>query len=93
MAQARIQQPLRKRLDVNHLKPDMQRILQKVSVLPHIGLTKLNGDDMKVKAPDGYHWMKSGKEYKLMKDPAGGYKPHKGASKSADFMVQKAHKK
>ena len=23
--------------------------------------------------------MKSGKEYKLMKDPAGGYKPHKDA--------------
>ena len=48
---------------------------------------------MKVPAPKGYHWMKSGKEYKLMKDPAGGYKPHKGATKSADFMVQKAHKK
>ncbi|BCV04421.1 MAG: hypothetical protein CM15mV86_030 [uncultured marine virus] len=46
---------------------------------------------MKVKAPDGYHWMKKGKEYKLMKDPAGGYKPHKGASKSADFAVQKVH--
>jgi hypothetical protein len=48
---------------------------------------------MKVPAPKGYHWMKSGKEYKLMKDPAGGYKPHKGASKSADFAVQKVHKK
>ena len=46
---------------------------------------------MKVKAPDGYHWMKKGKEYKLMKDPAGRYKPHKGASKSADFAVQKVH--
>jgi len=46
---------------------------------------------MKVPAPKGYHWMKSGKEYKLMKDPAGGYKPHKGASKSADFAVQKVH--
>ena len=67
--------------------------MQKVSVLPHIGLTKLNGNGMKVKAPDGYHWMKSGKEYKLMKDPTGGYKPQKGATKSADFMVQKAHKK
>lgn len=44
---------------------------------------------MKVKAPNGYHWMKKGKEYKLMKDSAGGYKPHKGASKSADFAVQK----
>ena len=33
---------------------------------------------MKVKAPDGHHWMKKGSNYKLMKDPAGGYKPHKG---------------
>ena len=47
---------------------------------------------MKVKAPKGYHWMKDGKEYKLMKNPAGGYKPHKGASQSADFKVQKVHK-
>ena len=47
---------------------------------------------MKVKAPDGYHWMKSGKSFKLMKDPAGGYKPPKGASKSAKFEVQKVHK-
>jgi hypothetical protein len=48
---------------------------------------------MKVNAPKGYHWMKSGNSYKLMKDPAGGYKPHKGASKSANFEVQKVHKK
>jgi hypothetical protein len=48
---------------------------------------------MKVQAPKGYHWMKSGKSYKLMKDPAGGYKPHKGASKSANFQIQKVHKK
>lgn len=47
---------------------------------------------MKVKAPDGYHWMKSGKSYKLMKNPSGGYKPHKGASQSANFQVQKVHK-
>lgn len=47
---------------------------------------------MKVKAPEGYHWMKSGKTYNLMKDPADGYKAHKGASKSADFKVQKVHK-
>ena len=25
--------------------------------------------EMKVAAPKGYHWMKSGKSYKLMKDP------------------------
>ena len=48
---------------------------------------------MKVNAHKGYHWMKSGSNYKLMKDPAGGYKPHKGASKTANFAVQKVHKK
>ena len=48
---------------------------------------------MKVKAPDGHHWMKSGSNHKLMKDPADGHKPHKGASKSANFEVQKVHKK
>ena len=31
---------------------------------------------MKVDAPKGYHWMKSGKGYKLMIAPKGGYKPH-----------------
>jgi len=54
---------------------------------------KANLVKMKVPAPKGYHWMKSGKSYKLMKDPAGGYKPHKGASKSANFQIQKVHKK
>lgn len=48
---------------------------------------------MKVSAPKGYHWMKSGKSYKLMKDPKTGYAPHKGASKSANFQIQKVHKK
>ena len=47
---------------------------------------------MQVKAPDGYHWMKSGKTYKLMKDPKDGYKPHKGASKKATFEIQKVHR-
>ena len=46
-----------------------------------------------VEAPEGFHWMKSGKSYKLMKNPAGGYKPHKGASKKAIFEIQQAHKK
>ena len=44
-----------------------------------------------VDAPKGYHWMKSGKGYKLMKNPAGGYKPHKGASLFTSFPVQKKH--
>ena len=45
-----------------------------------------------VEAPKGFHWMKSGKGFKLMKKPAGGYKPHKGAVKTASFMVQKKHR-
>jgi hypothetical protein len=45
-----------------------------------------------VEAPKGYHWMKVGKGFKLMKNPTGGYKPHKGASKKASFEVQKVHK-
>lgn len=48
---------------------------------------------MRVPAPEGYHWMKKGNTYQLMKDPKDGYKPHKGASKSANFKIQKVHKK
>ena len=49
---------------------------------------------MRVKAPKGYHWMKQKNgSFKLMKDPSGGYKPHKGASKTANFAIQKVHKK
>ena len=47
----------------------------------------------KVKAPAGYHWMKAGSGYKLMKNPKGGYKAHKGASTMASFKVQMAHSK
>ena len=41
-----------------------------------------------VKPPKGYHWMKKGNGYKLMKVA---YKPHKGAVKTASFTVQKRH--
>ena len=48
---------------------------------------------MKVAAPKGYHWMKQPKGgYKLMKH-TGKFKPHKGASLTANFDVQKVHKK
>jgi len=43
-----------------------------------------------VTAPEGFHWMKSGKGFKLMK---GEYKPHAGAVKKASFEIQKVHKK
>jgi hypothetical protein len=41
-----------------------------------------------VPAPKGFHWMRAGKGYKLMK---GDYKPHKGAVRNASFEVQKVH--
>jgi len=45
-----------------------------------------------VPAPAGFHWMKHGKGFKLMKDPAGGFVKHVGASKKVSFEVQKVHK-
>ena len=39
-----------------------------------------------VKAPKGFHWMKKGSSFKLMK---GAYKPHKGAVNIAKIAVQK----
>ena len=44
-----------------------------------------------IKAPKGFHFMKSGQTYKLMKN-IGAFKPHKGASLSAKFTVQTKHK-
>tara|TARA_A100001515_G_scaffold134274_1_gene124136 strand:- start:1969 stop:2133 length:165 start_codon:yes stop_codon:yes gene_type:complete len=44
-----------------------------------------------VKAPAGFHWMKKGNSYKLMKH-TGKFKPHRGASLSASFDVQKVHR-
>ena len=44
----------------------------------------------KLKAPKGFHFMKSGKSYKLMKNE-GKFKSHKGASLTAEFEVQKTH--
>ena len=44
---------------------------------------------MQVAAPKGYHWMKSGKTYKLMKDPAGGYKPTKALLKKPTLKYKR----
>ena len=30
-----------------------------------------------VEAPKGFHWMRNGKNFKLMKNPAGGYRTKK----------------
>jgi|TARA_R110000782_G_scaffold29003_1_gene72458 hypothetical protein len=45
-----------------------------------------------VSSPKGFHWMKKGSQFKLMKNPTGGFKPHKGASLKASFPIQKVHK-
>ena len=46
----------------------------------------------KVPAPAGFHFMKHGEgEYKLMKNPKGGFKPHEGGSEEAEFPIQKVH--
>ena len=42
-----------------------------------------------VAPPKGFHWMKAGKGYRLMK---GDYTPHAGAVKKASFEIQKVHK-
>jgi len=60
-----------------------------------MGYAKSGGKVSSVKtvnAPKGFHWMKKGKEFKLMKNPSTGYKPHKGATLKASFPIQKVHK-
>lgn len=44
-----------------------------------------------VKAPAGFHWMKDGSGYKLMKH-TGKFVKHPGASLTAKFKIQKRHK-
>ena len=46
----------------------------------------------RVKAPAGFHWMKSGKQYKLMKT-SGKLVKLPGASVYASFPVKKVHKR
>ena len=43
-----------------------------------------------IKAPKGFHFMKSGKSLKLMKHK-GKFKAHKGASLTAKLKVVKTH--
>ena len=44
-----------------------------------------------VKAPAGFHWMKDGSGYKLMKH-TGKFVKHPSASLTAKFKIQKRHK-
>ena len=54
---------------------------------------KQNADKVEVDPPKGYHWMKQPKGgYKLMKH-TGKFVPHKGASLTANFPIQKKHSK
>ena len=46
--------------------------------------------EKKVKAPSGYHWMKAGRGFKLMKH-SGKFTPHKNATLYAKFKIQKKH--
>jgi len=48
------------------------------------GTLKISSKKAKVPAPKGHHWMLEGGRYYLMK---GDYKPHAGASKTADFKL------
>ena len=48
---------------------------------------------MKVKAPKGYQWMKSGSGAPTLMKHSGKFVKHKGASLFADFKIQKLHKK
>jgi hypothetical protein len=48
-------------------------------------------EKMKVKAPRGYHFMKKKGKFKLMKNPKGGYKKHKGSSLTMSVPVVKKH--
>jgi len=45
-----------------------------------------------VKAPAGFHWMKDGSGFKLMKH-SGKFVKHPGASLTAKFKIQKRHSK
>jgi|TARA_Y100000114_G_C11677322_1_gene286868 hypothetical protein len=46
---------------------------------------------MKVKAPKGYHWMKTGKGTPKLMKHTGKFVKHKGASTTYNFAVQKKH--
>ena len=48
---------------------------------------------MKVKAPKGYHWMTAGKGAPKLMKHSGKFVKQKGASLTADFKIQKLHKK
>jgi|TARA_X000001388_G_C2231137_1_gene123201 hypothetical protein len=48
---------------------------------------------MKVKAPKGYHWMKKGNAAPKLMKHKGKFVPHKGASLTHNFAIQKLHAK
>ena len=48
------------------------------------GTLNISSKKAEVPAPKGHHWMLEGGRYYLMK---GDYKPHPGASRTADFKL------
>tara|TARA_R100001510_G_C7654998_1_gene213910 strand:+ start:494 stop:718 length:225 start_codon:yes stop_codon:yes gene_type:complete len=70
------------------IKPAKKKGTMPKSVYKKGGSTSMKS----VKAPAGFHWMKDGSSYKLMKH-TGKFKPHKGGSLVAKFKIQKVHKK
>ena len=60
---------------------------------PNYAKNSKRKEKMKVKAPKGYHWMSSGKGAPKLMKHKGKFVPHKGASLSFNFSIQKLHNK
>ncbi len=57
--------------------------------LVHDAMSKVESEKnvLEVIAPVGYHWMKNKGQYELMKNPYGGYSPHKDSSIKAKIKI------
>tara|TARA_R100000388_G_scaffold38652_1_gene29824 strand:- start:747 stop:968 length:222 start_codon:yes stop_codon:yes gene_type:complete len=70
------------------IKPAKKKGTMPKSVFKKGGSTSMKA----VKAPAGFHWMKDGSGFKLMKH-SGKFVKHPGASLTAKFKIQKRHSK
>jgi len=78
------------RLAVKVESPDSGRLV-KLKWLPNNTKQKVEDTRNESRAPKGYHWMKQKDgSLKVMKHD-GKFVPHKGASLTANFAVQKKH--
>jgi hypothetical protein len=74
----------------------MKKISKKAAPVMAKSVYKKGGSTMttkSVKAPAGYHWMVSGSGAPKLMKHTGKFVPHKGGSLTADFKIQKLHKK